>query len=263
MVEIKSRGESVTIPTEVSELSPDQYRYFCFLGYSLGGGVIDIDYFKVRWLSYLAGLGKTDFTILKGEWSKELARQLDAIDGFFKASSVGGEDHLTPDFHSTKNLLPEYEGYKGPGDWLEGQTFGEFVECLTIIESLADAADEEISEGYKRIARIIYHIPETDAVPELLAFHAPTFFISIWKEIQDGPIEINGHKVDFRIIFKSYGLRSKPDDKTGWTGITFEIATARLFGNVKEVEAADFWAVLMYLYKCKFEYIHDKSNAKK
>ena len=71
------------------------------------------------------------------------------------------------------------------------------------------------------------------------------------------PVEINGKKIDFRIIFKSSGT-SRPDDKTGWTGITFEIASAGLFGNVSQVEEADMWAVLIYLYKCRFEYNHEK-----
>ena len=71
------------------------------------------------------------------------------------------------------------------------------------------------------------------------------------------PVEINGKKIDFRIIFKSSG-GSRPDDKTGWTGITFEVASAGLFGNVSQVEAADMWAVLIYLYKCRFEYNHEK-----
>lgn len=75
-------------------------------------------------------------------------------------------------------------------------------------------------------------------------------------------MEINGKKIDFRIIFKSSG-GSKPDDKTGWTGITFEVATAGLFGNVAQVEQTDMWTVLMYLYKCKFEYINEKRNQQK
>ena len=60
-------------------------------------------------------------------------------------------------------------------------------------------------------------------------------------------------------MFRSSGGK-KPDDKTGWTGITFEVATAGLFGNVAEVERTDMWAVLNYLYKCKFEYLNEKRN---
>ena len=64
------------------------------------------------------------------------------------------------DFDTPVNLLPEYKGFKGPGDWLDGITFGEFVQCLTIFESLAEADAEGVAEGYADIARVLYHIPE-------------------------------------------------------------------------------------------------------
>lgn len=211
--------------------------------------MIDLDYFRIRWFSFLLGFGKADYTILKPVFIAELEHQAGVIDSFFV--KVG--ERISLDFTTPVNLLPEYQGYSGPGDWLHGVSFGVFVECLTVLESLSGADETEVAEGYEHIARTLYHIPETEAVPYLLAFHAPTLFASVWRAIQSGPIEINGKKIDFRIIFRSSG-GSKPDDKTGWTGITFEVATAGPFGNVREVEATDMWAILIYLYKCKFEY---------
>ena len=262
METITTRGRTVDIPVYVGELTPAQYEYYCFLAFALGGGVIDLDYFRVRWFSYLIGLKKVDYTILKPEYIEELERQRKVIDGFFRTQTVNGVDRQSLDFSTTVNLLPEYKGFKGPGDWLDGITFGKFVECLTIFESLAEADAEGIAEGYADIARVLYHIPGESSVPDLLAFHAPTLFSSVWSAIQAGPIDINGKKIDLRIIFRRSG-NSRPDDKTGWTGITFEVASAGLFGTVKEVEATDFWEVLLYLYKCKFEYLHDKDNSKK
>lgn len=257
MEAITTRGRSVEIPTYVGELTPKQYEYYCFLAFALGNGTIDLDYFRIRWFSYLVGLGNADFTILKAEHVAELEAQIGIIDGFF----VNTGDHVTLDFTTPVNLLPSYGEYTGPGDWLEGVTFGDFVECLTVLEALASAGEEEVAEGYAHIARRLYHIPDKQPVPALLAFHAPTLLASVWKTLMAGPIEINGKKIDFRIIFKSTGS-TKPDDKTGWTGITFEVASAGLFGNVSQVETTDMWAVLIYLYKCKFEYLHEKRNSK-
>lgn len=262
METITTRGRSVDIPVCVGELTPAQYEYYSFLAFALGGGVIDPDYFRVRWFSYLIGLKKVDYTILKPEHIAELEKQQGVIERFFRTKTVNGVERQSLDFDTPVNLLPEYKGFKGPGDWLDGITFGEFVQCLTIFESLAEADAEGVAEGYADIARVLYHIPGESSVPDLLAFHAPTLFSSVWSAIQAGPIDINGKKIDLRIILRSSG-GSRPDDKTGWTGITFEVATARLFGTVKDVEAADFWEVLLYLYKCKFEYIHDKNNSQK
>lgn len=259
MKTITTRGRTVDIPTHVEELTPKQYEYYCFLAFALAGKVITPDYFRVRWFSFLIGLGKADFTILKEEQIDELEAQISAIEGYFVKEIIEGSERVHLNFDTVVNLLPEYKGYKGPGDLFQGVTFGEFVECYTVVECLDGAAPEAIAEGYEHIARTLYHIPDTAPVPDLLTFHAPKLFSSVWKAIQSGPIEINGKKIDFRIIFKSTG-NTKPNDKTGWTGITFEVATAGLFGNVSQVEKADMWAVLIYLYKCKFEYLNEKRN---
>ncbi|MBE6305704.1 MAG: hypothetical protein E7082_07320 [Bacteroidales bacterium] len=261
MKTITTRGRSVTIPECIDELTPKQYEYYCFLAFALGGKVIDIDYFRVRWFSYLIGLGKSDYTILIPQYIEELESQKQSIDGFVKTKTMNGETQYSLDFNTTTNLLPEYRDLKGPGNWLDGITFGEFVHCLTILESLANADNETVANGYADIARILYHIPEDSNVPDILAYHAPTLFLSVWNAIQAEPIDINGKKIDLRIIFRSSG-QSVADDKTGWAGITFEVASAGLFGTVKEVEASDFWEVLLYLYKCKFEYNHNKNISK-
>lgn len=261
METITTRGRTVAIPTRVDELTPKQYEYYCFLAFALAGRVITPDYFRVRWFSYLIGLGKSDFTILKKEHIEELQAQMAAVEGYFVREKTGDDERVFLDFDTVVNLLPEHMGYKGPGDLFQGVTFGEFVECFTVAESLHESGPEAMAEGCAHIARTLYHIPEEVPVPDLLAFHAPKLFSSVWRAIQSGPIEINGKKIDFRIIFKSTGS-SKPDDKTGWTGITFEIASAGLFGNVNQVESQDMWAVLIYLYKCKFEYLNEKRTSK-
>lgn len=257
MEKIRTRGHIVEIPANVEELTPKQYEYYCFLAFALMAKAITPEYFRIRWFSYLIGLRKADYTILKAEYVEELEKQSAVIDNFL----TGSEGNIQLDLDTAKNLLPECRGYKGPGDMCQGVTFGEFIECYTVIESLVDASVDELEEGYRHIARTLYHIPETEPVPEILIFHAPKFFGNVWNAIQRGPIEINGKKIDFRIIFRSSGP-SRPDDKTGWTGITFEIASAGLFGNVEQVKNTDMWAVLLYLYKCKFEYNNEKRNSK-
>ena len=256
MYRISYKDKSVEIPTCVTELSREQYEYYCVLALSLGSGAIDAEYFRIRWLSFLIGLGQADYTLLKPEYVDEIEAGAHAIDGFF--SEAGEIQRL--DFRSPVNLLPDYAGHQGPGDMLVGLAFGDFLECITAIECMADADEEEVAENYFRIARKLYHIPEGQPVPDILAFHAPTFFVNVWKILQEGPIVINGKEIDFRIIFRSSGT-ARRDDRTGWTGIKFEIASAGLFGSVKEVEQTDIWSVLLYLYKCKFEYLNEKRDS--
>lgn len=255
METIHTRGRNIEIPTCVDELTPGQYEYFCFMAFMVAGCMYTAHYLRVRWLSFLIGMKKVDYTILKPEFVAELDAQLDAVNGFFDISA----DIPRLRIDTVRNLMPVFKGHKGPGDMLQGVTWGEFTECFTVAGGINGTTPEESAESCRHIARILYHIPESKPVPELLAFHAPRLFANVWHAIQSGPIEINGQKIDFRIIFKSAG-NTKPDDRTGWTGITFEVASAGLFGNVEQVERTDMWAVLIYLYRCKFEYLNEKRN---
>jgi len=257
MIQITTRGKTVDVPQWIDELTPSQYRYYCVLASMLAASIIDVEYFRIRWISFLVGLERLDYTQLRPEYVAEIdSHAAEILTGYLISTGQPEPHDVRIEFETPRNLLPEFGDYKGPGDWLNGIKFGEFVECATIIETLTDAEPETVAECYEAIARILYHIPEGDNVPEILAFHAPMLFVNVWKQIQSGAIEINGKKIDFTIIFKATGPK-RPDDKTGWTGITFEVATAGLFGDVSGVEKADFWAVLMYLYKCKFEYINE------
>lgn len=249
---IKSRGKEYEIPENIDELTPDQYEYFLMLyltsGYRNPKGQIFIE----RWMAYLIGMD--DYKILLPEYIAEIDAQLPLLGGFF----VNGE----PDLRTVRNLLPEYKGFKGPADGLSGFPFGKFVECLTELTGMGKAEREADYEAcVDHIARVMYDIPEGVDVPYLLKFHAPRLFYNVWHMIQTGPVVINGEPIDFRILFRSFG-ESRPDDKTGWTGITFEVAEKGVFGTVPEVEATDMWAVLIYLYKCKFEYNYEKSKMK-
>lgn len=255
MREVVTRGRRVRVPECVSELSPEQYVYYCRLSFAMAAGVLSVEDFRVRWLSFLIGLGKADFTVLRREYVEQLEAQLSLVDGYL----VRDGDSVRLDFRTERNLLPEYRHYRGPGDMLHGVTFGEFVECCTLAECLDSDDADAATEAYRHIARTLYHIPPEDEVPDILAFHAPMVFSNVWAAIQRGPVVINGRRLDFRIIFRRTA-EARPDDRTGWTGVIFEIASAGLFGDVSGVEAADMWAVLMYLYRCKFEYLNDKKQ---
>lgn len=252
MIKIDLRGRATEFPQMLDELTPQQYVYYIHLASCLAGGLIDLEFWRCRWFSFLAGLGESNYTMLKPEFIAEAEALLHPVTDPFLSTSG---KRIAPTFRTCRNLLPEYQGYKGPSDWLNEVSFGKFVECATLYEQAAVSPDAD--EIYHGIARALYSIAEGDTVPPVLAWHAPVLFGSVLSTIQSGPIEINGKSIDFSIIFKSSGPR-RPDDRTGWAGISFEVAAAGLFGTVKELEEVPFWSVLMYLYKCKFEYLHDK-----
>ena len=250
------RNKPTYFPESLDELSPEQYEYYIFLASMLSGGLISLEQWRVRWLSYLAGLKRVDFYLLKPEFIRQAEAYVFEVTEKFLKNENG---NYAPTFATCRNLLPEYNGYRGPADWLSGLKYGVFVQCATLIDQIKPGqSDVKI---YEEIARALYSIPAEKVVPSVLTWHAPVLFHNVCTAIESGPMEINGRTIDLSIIFKNSGSK-RPDDKTGWAGITFEVAAAGVFGNVHELDDSDFWAVLLYLYKCKFEYNHEKKYNK-
>lgn len=247
----------IEIPTMLDELKGYQYEFLLSLTtLYLSSRTMNEQMFRERWLLYLIGLPLIDKSILVAERQAKIREALKETEGFFCRDADG---ILTVNFETPRNLLPTVEGYQGPADWLDGMTFGDFIKCLTLLEVMSQANDDEGRlEASGEIARVMYKIPEREEVPDILLFHAPMLLRSVLRQIERGPIETNGKEIDFRIIFKSVGGGHKADDKTGWTGIAFEVASSGIFGDLRGVESSDFWAVLLYLYRCKFEYLHSK-----
>ncbi len=250
MITLHYNGREFDAPASVDEMTPAQYEAMLRSVLMLQAAEFASIELRRALFAVLADI-VVPLHFLRAELRQEIDAQLSALDGFFRMTPEG--DVLA--WQSVQNLMPTHQGFTGPGDLLEGVTFGEFVECLTIMEDVPQTPAGAYAV-YERVARVLYHIPDDREVPSLLLIHAPALFGSVWAAIMEAPIEFNGKKIDFRIIFKNSGS-GKPDDKTGWAGVTFEVAAAGLFGKVSEVEAAPFWEVLLYLYKCKFEYLNE------
>lgn len=253
MVTVEHNGKRYEIPGVLEELSADQYKGYLFLAVMLRRGVLDERGFRAKLLAELMGLG-VDITDYKPEIADRLIAQLGALDGFL--------DENGPITATGRNLLPEFAGWTSKvGDMLNGLAFGDFVEALTLLGRL-DEDEESQQEVLNELARLLYSPPEDKAdaeVPALVAVHTVTFFTSVFNMIRKEPIGISGELINFSIIFKPVpGVPSKADDHTGWHGIAMEVASSGVFGTLKEVNEAPLWDVLLYLYRAKFDLLHEK-----
>lgn len=277
MVDFTFKGETRQIPSVLEELSTEQYVEFLKLSSIMSKGYLDPGTFRVKWISVLLGL-KTDYTMYRPETVEEVDAQLGKLDGFFDYEDTpdGNGRIVTPRLKTGKQMMKEYAGWVGPGDMLDGMTFGDFTDCLTIMTMIKTAADEGeddsvIAELYQELTRKIYRpsvpVPETEKLMPLplLVLHAVNFFSYVWMQIVSEPVSVNGQDINFSILFSGVQNQGRAglDDKTGWQGITFEVASSGVFGNVKDVNATPFWDVLLYLYKCRFEYLHNLNTTSK
>ena len=254
MTEFHLRDKTLTIPTTTDELTPAQYQRFLLLSTIFAQGLISGRDLHIRWLSFLIGL-RLPWTEYREEIRLQVESQQSAVDGFF--------DNNSPHLATTLQKVPEMEGWKAiGGDMLDGLSWGAFTEALDTLNMLRHMETAEESDAlYQQITRLLYTPPVSSVdVPQqpstLLVVAAVNHLLAVWNAIQHGPVSINGEDVDIRIIFQGGGHGA--DDKTGWAGITYEVATDGAFGTVPEVRATSMWDVLLYLYKCKFEEIHRK-----
>lgn len=265
MQEITYKNITRQIPGELEELSPDQYYRYLELAIMMNTGKISPFEMKCKLISLLLGIG-CNFVMLKESSINELKDQLHVLNGFFDI--VETEDRVIYDakIRTGKNLLPLYKGWKGPDDMLNDISFGQFVQCLNLVKAMEQARkakdEEQVDEIMSEFGGVLYKIEDiksknTPAV--LICYHAYIFFCAVWELICTVPIPINGEDINFAILFQEQGEK-RLDDKTGWIGISFEIASSGVFGNVKQINETSFWDVLLYLYKCRFESLHTKKQ---
>lgn len=237
-------SKTVEVPSCLDEVSGEQYRQFLILAVLMNRGTISPGQFRVKWLSYLLGM-KADYTMYRREIIRELDGQLEKLDGFFSyTTGKEGERIVTPILKTGRNLMQDFGGWHGVGDMLNGLTFGNFCDCLDLLQQSKQAAAEKdestINEIFQDITLKLYRYKDPEkipAVPSLLAIHAVNFFSAVWEMVLSGPVYIGGEAIDFRILFQKLASEDrKADDKTGWTGIVFEVAASGVFGNKKEVE---------------------------
>lgn len=208
---------------------------------------------------------KVNLAICSESVVKELNAQLGAVDCFFDIQQTEEITVYDPHLKTGVNLLPIYQDWIGPEDMLNNITFGDFISCINLSAEISRAYQEDrtgdIAPLLGTFCRILYRHKDRkeEDTPALLNYHAYTFFHAVWELIRTVPIQIAGKEIDFSILFQEPDKTGK-DDKTGWTGITFEVASSGVFGNVRQINRTHFWDVLLYLYKCRFDSIHLKTK---
>jgi hypothetical protein len=86
--------------------------------------------------------------------------------------------------------------------------------------------------------------------------------------IQKEDLMISGREVNFSVLFPSTsgepGEALRPDQRgSGWTGLLYQIAEQRLFGEMADTDRAGFFDILIYLYDKHLENQKAKAKNKK
>lgn len=252
---IEYRGRIRQVPERIEELTPEQYRRYLEISLMYDRGMTNQSGLRSKLLTLLLG-ESVDISFLSEELVKEALSHISLTTPFI----VTGEKRERLSLETCVNLLKEWNGWEGPGDMLEGVKFGDFIDCNSLVKLLAKArAQEETERLSVEFCRKLYRNEwnQEDEPDEILRAHSLIFFHSVMKAIHNDPIDVNGERIHFAILFEK-SERQNPDDHTGWTGAAMEIAEAGAFGIYREVLDTPLWDILIYLYRKRFAHIHNK-----
>lgn len=268
-------GKIISLPQDIDELTPTQYAWYLELALKfISGEISDPDEIKSRLFVYLTG-AKISWRVQfysrdtrDAIWA-DMRTKVNLLDSFFDIYTDEGKEVYSMHLKCTKNLLPHYRYLTGPSDLLFDTTWGTFKQCLNALKLLQTAGAEKNAVEADKYSRDIFfalYRHSSGSMPayvhEYAIFHAINWF-SYWYEIiTTTPIQINGEEVDFSLLWKETpgGGKANDLDKSGWLGITYNIAESGVFGTSEEVDQQKTYKVLMYLYKLKAAEIFEIQN---
>lgn len=254
MKQIEYKGKTYDIPEELEELTPKQYYRYLEVA-TMTGRMLKEPEVRLKLVELFLELPTAVMYMPREEW-RSLMKHMPLADPFIIREQRG----IRLALKTGVNLLPQWDGFFGPEDWLNDVTYGTFCDVMAhISEKHKPGADED--DELRQIGALLYKRIDGKKrrPPQLLCLHAYLFFSNVMEIIKEEPMNINGSLLDLRLIFRPTEDK-RADDHTGWTGIGMDIAEGGTFGTYREVRGTPLWDILIFLYKKKFDKIHNQKK---
>lgn len=254
MITVNLDEKKIRVPESVDELNQAQYLRlldlnFLFLNESTPSFIA-----QLKVLSVLLDLD-ADLSVYPSWFQNEALQFIGLAEPFLR------EDGAGLDLFTSRNLLPSYRGFIGPGDLLDGTDFGTFCDAMSLMRTFRDGDDEQHMWAMQKMGELFYRNGKGEQPPAEVCYHACLLFMNVFRVLTTEPVNLNGEDLDFRILFESSG-RKKADDRSGWAGVAMDVAESGVFGTYQQVRETSMWDVLLFLYRKKFQSDHEKRREK-
>ena len=274
-------GKIIAFPSDIAELTPDQYLFYIDLAFQYFNGIIkDVFEVKRRLFVYLTDLkvsGKMNFYLPETReaiWSA-VATHIDLMDSFFdiEVSETGKSYRMHTE--CVRQLLPEWKQFSTYSDIFEQMKWGEFRKCCDLFKMIKletdrgndKQADELVRELFFTLYKSKKKPNPKQKIPESVLFHALNYFSYIFHLVTTTPIEINGEEIDFSQLWgdEDQNNTSEPN-KLGWNSIHFELSEKGVFGTAEQADKEKFMNVFLWMYKQRMDALQlekriNKSNS--
>lgn len=263
-------GKTIAFPSDIDELTPDQYLFYVDLAFQyFNGSIKDVSEVKRRLFVYLTDLkvsGKMNFYLPETKeaiWSA-VATYIDLMDSFFdiEVSETGKSFRMHTE--CVRQLLPEWKQFTTYSDIFEQMKWGEFRKCCDLFKMIKVETDRgndvQADELVKELFFTLYVSKKKpnpkQLIPESVLFHALNYFSYIFHLVTTTPIEINGEEIDFSILWDDEDKnKSSEPNKLGWNSIHFELSEKGVFGNAEQADKEKFINVFLWMYKQRMDAI--------
>ncbi len=276
--EIPQLKVQMEVPSEISELSQEDYLVFVELFLLLKSGELSLKEFRLVWLNHFYNLQ----TIKKLPRAKrdDIYATVYKISELFDSFLIIDQEKNSFELqmYCIKNLIPFFElngiRYYGPQDALTDFTFFEYIDAH---QAYADFISLQDLDSLTRLVAILYRpeIENFDVVstsdsydgqrrvkfnphavdhrmkliselPFPVMYGIFQFYHSCEIFLKEGEFPMNGSSIKLKLLYSQSGV---PSDDTGLVGILYTLSESGVFGNARETSETNLYDVMVRLYQ--------------
>lgn len=257
------------IPADLSECDAKQYMDMAELIFYFQNQQISYDEFRTHAVYKLMDMKPNKKESEHEDIKFSNVYQIsELIDSFFDIDDKGQKTIKQYYIH---NPVPKmkflWKTYYGPEDNFNNMTFGEYRDALRFFHDFHATGDME----YLKLLTAIFYRPKhlfkkigyssKDLDKRIEGYkYAPIGFVygfyllfaSFQKYLVEAKIMWGGKELDLSILFDSGTKSDEPESAAmpgiGMDSVAFSMAESGVFGTLKEVDATDFWDIMVRMY---------------
>lgn len=286
-LEIPDKNISITFPSEIDEMTSQQFILYIDLVLQYVSGKIDEVTFKARLVQKLLDIRMSFGYVVMNPMEKEqcdteVQRLAELMECFIEEYQKEGKPVKAFKLKSVRNFVPVLAGYHGPRDCFENVTFCEYRTAKGFFKEFAEDGNEKALNNLcavlyrpaKRFWFLRKHMPSCDGeirVPFIaksnpfilekraekigkLPFHVRytvfLYFSGCEDFLKTGKPVVDGIELDFSQLYKSDNDNDdNPAGNVGTIGLLYSLAETGVFGTIEQTDNANIWDIMVRLYQ--------------
>ena len=282
-IEIPAKNIVINVPSEIDEMTNDQFVKYVFYVLRYLDGKINENQFKISLTVILMDIRLGLFyPFMKSEKKRELEDKLVRISQLMETFIDEKNDKGAREFKlkSVRNFIPKILNYYGPGNCFENLTYCEYRTARGYFKSYAtDTKEDDLNKmiavlyrpskrfwflqkyfkssdgerriGFKSKSNPIYFQRRTkiiSKVPFHIRYAVFIYFSACEDFLKTGKPMVDGIELDLSKLYNKDSSDSRKTD-IGMVGLLYSLAETAVFGNIEQTDNSNLWDIMIRLYQ--------------